>query len=280
MRHVDHAEEVQRLVELDQIGVHHDELADGHAAVAHAGRRQQHDQGQADGDDRRLAQVQHVQRHLDADRGALVAGEGMVVALRLMLLVAEILHRFVVDQAVQRLGGGIVVGVVHGPAVAAAAAGQHRGEADIDHHREAGDDGIAPVEHVPDDGGDHHQFQRRRHDVEHGEAQHRLHAQHAAVDHPGQAAGLAVEVKAQADRVQVAEGAQRQQPHRALLDRGEQRVADFPEAGRADADRRRRPGSGRPGRRTPPPRRPLAPGSRRCGRRSPAHRRWRPWTAP
>ena len=49
------------------------------------------------------------------------------------------------------------------------------------------------------------------------------------------AAGLPVEVEAQADRVQMLEGTQRQQAHRALLDRGEQRVADLAEAGRADA---------------------------------------------
>ena len=197
-----------------------------------------------------------------------------------MLLIAEILDRFVVDQAVERLGGGIIVGVVHGPAIAAAAAGKNGGEADIDDDRQAGDDRIAPVEHVPDDGGDHHQFQRRRHDVEDREAQHRLHAQHAAVDDPRQAAGLAVEMKAQADRMQMAEGAQRQQPNGALLHRGEQGVADLAKAGGADAyraigqDQCNRNDEG--GRR----RRPSAPADRRCGRRSPGHRRSRPWTAP
>ena len=198
---------------------------------------QQHNQRQADGDDRGLAEVQHIQRNLHPNGGPLIAGQGVVVALRLVCLVAEILHRFVVDQAVQRFGRGVVVGVVHRPAVAAAAAGEDGGEADIDQHREAGDDRVAPVEHVPDDGGDHHQLQCRRNNIEDGEAQHRLHSQHAAIDDPRQSAGLPVQVETQADRVQVAEGTQRQQPHSALLNRGEEGIADLAEARRSHADR-------------------------------------------
>ena len=43
--HVNDPQEVQRLIQLDQIGVHHNELAHRHAARAHVGRSQQHDQG-------------------------------------------------------------------------------------------------------------------------------------------------------------------------------------------------------------------------------------------
>ena len=46
-RHVDHAEEPQRLIKLHQVGVHQHELSDRHRARANFARRHQHDQRQA-----------------------------------------------------------------------------------------------------------------------------------------------------------------------------------------------------------------------------------------
>ena len=88
-RHVHHAEKAERLIELHQVGVHQHELADGHRAAVHLARGHQHDQRQPRGDDERLADVQHIERHLHAHRGALVACQRRVVARRLVRLVAE-----------------------------------------------------------------------------------------------------------------------------------------------------------------------------------------------
>ena len=57
---------------------------------------------EAGGDDHGLAEVEHVERHLAADGGPFVAGAGGVEAARLVRLVAEILDRLVVEQAVDR----------------------------------------------------------------------------------------------------------------------------------------------------------------------------------
>ena len=83
----------------------------------HPGRRKDHDQRQADGDNGGLTEVQQIKRNLNPNSGPLVAGEGVVVTLRLVFLVAEILHRFIVDQAIQRFRGGVVIRVIHRPAV-------------------------------------------------------------------------------------------------------------------------------------------------------------------
>jgi hypothetical protein len=61
-----------------------------------------------------------------------------------------------------------------------------------------------------------------------------LDALDAPVDGPGQAAGLAVQVKAQGEIVHVAEGHQRHPPNRALGHLGEERVAQLAEAARHD----------------------------------------------
>ncbi len=234
-RHVDHAEEAQWLIKLHQIGVDQHELPDGHRAAAHLACRHQHDQREAESDDEGLADVQQVQRHLHAHRGAFVARERRVVARHLVRLVAEILHRLVVQQAVERLGAGVVVGVVHRAADARAPGGEAHGEAGVAHHRGKRDRGEAPVEQAPDDRGDQQQLDHRRHHVEHRETQHRLDALRAAIDRTGQRTGLAVEMKAQAERVQMLEGAPRGGADGALLHLGEQRIAQLAERGGADA---------------------------------------------
>jgi hypothetical protein len=54
---VQHAEEVERHVELDQEGVDQHQVAEGHAPFGHA-RAARHIIGDAHGDDRRLAHVE------------------------------------------------------------------------------------------------------------------------------------------------------------------------------------------------------------------------------
>jgi hypothetical protein len=100
----------------------------------------------ASGDHQALADVEQPERGLEAHRGVLVLAQVLVVAPRLELLVAEVLHRLVVEQAVDgaRVGPGIeLVGAA--PDVDAPF-GHQDGEGDVHRHRAEGHRGEAPVE--------------------------------------------------------------------------------------------------------------------------------------
>ena len=56
---IHHAHEIERLIELDQHGVEHDEITDRIAPVANARNAQGHDRDHAEGEDHRLAEIQH-----------------------------------------------------------------------------------------------------------------------------------------------------------------------------------------------------------------------------
>jgi hypothetical protein len=74
------------------------------------------------------------------------------------------------------------------------------------------------------------QLQDQRPDREQQEAQEELHPLHAAFDDPAEPAGLARDVIAQAERVDMLERLQRQLPQRALRHPREDRVAQLLEA--------------------------------------------------
>ena len=75
----------------------------------------------------------------------------------------------------------------------------------------------------------------QREDREEQEAQQEVDALDAAVDHPVEAAGLAGDVVAQAQRMDVPEGLEREPPQRPLADPGEDPVAQLGEARRRRA---------------------------------------------
>ena len=107
------AQHVQGHVELDQEGVDRHEVAQRHGAGLHAIARHDHDRDQPARDDGALPDIEQRERPAGADGGLLVAAAADVEAARLVLLVAEVLHRLVVEEAVDRLGVGLGVGVVH-----------------------------------------------------------------------------------------------------------------------------------------------------------------------
>ena len=155
-----------------------------------------------------------------------------------MRLVAEILHRLEVEQAVDGLVLRVVVGVVHRPAEPDAPVGEAEGEPDVERHRHQRDACEAPVEQAPQDADDQQHFEQGRDDVEHRQAQHRLDPAGATLDRARQPAGLPIEVEPQAEAVQVLERLQRHLADRALLHRGEHRVAQLGEPGGGDAQHR------------------------------------------
>ena len=61
---INETEKIQRQVELDEVRIHHDEVAHRHLASRDVARRHQHQRDQARRDDRALADVEEAQRHL------------------------------------------------------------------------------------------------------------------------------------------------------------------------------------------------------------------------
>ena len=91
------------------------------------------------------------------------------------------------------------------------------------------------VEHPPQDRADQQDLQQRGQDVEQHEGQKRLDRLGPALDRARQSAGLALQMEAQRQRVQVPEDVERHRPDRALGHLGEDRVAQFAERQRQDA---------------------------------------------
>ena len=103
---VDHAQKVERDVELDHEGVHHHQIAQRQPAIDHALRGHPQHGDQADGDDELLAGVEQRQRGLAFQARAAQRLQAFVVAARLEAFVVEVLDRLVVQQRVDRLGVG------------------------------------------------------------------------------------------------------------------------------------------------------------------------------
>ena len=190
----------------------------------------------AGGDDGGLADVQHVERDLGFHGGAFVAGERFVEAAGFVGFVAEIFHRFVVQEGVDGFRLGLGIAVVHALAEADAPGGEGEGEGDVDGDGAEGEEGELPVEDAPHDGGDHEELGQGGDDVEDGEAEHLLDAGGAAFDGAGDAAGLAVEVEAHREAMHVLEGLQGDAADGALLDGGEGGVTQLAEAGGGEAE--------------------------------------------
>src|SRR6185437_6632504 len=232
---IDHAEEVERHVELDQIGIHHDEIADRHGAGGDALPGEQHDADEAGGDDGALADIEQRQRALALHRRLLVGAQRLVEAVGLVLLVGEILHRLEIQEAVDRLGVGLAVALVHLAAVFDPPVGDDEGEGDVADDGGEGDERELEIVEPPQDAADEEDLEQRRHDVEEHEGEQELDAADAALDGARHAAGLALEMEAQRQRVQMAEGGEADHAHGVLLDLGEDRVAQLAESLGGDA---------------------------------------------
>ena len=231
---VHEAEEMQRHVQLDEKGVDQHQIADGHGPLHHALAGHEHENRDADGDDRALAGVQHRQRGLVAHRRLFPGLQRFVVTPRLEAFVAEVFHRFVIEQAVYGAGVGLGIHVVHVAPENHAPFGDQQRERDIGDERHDGHHEKPRV--VLDQQDDRHEadLQQRRQDVEQHEIEQEADAGGAALDVARHAAGLAFEVEAQGKIVQVLEHLERHAPDRALRDLGEHRVAQFTEQGVAE----------------------------------------------
>ena len=226
---IEHAHEIQRLVQLDHHGIDQHEIANRVRAIADTADAHDHHHRQADGEDDALPRVQHGQRHITANRQALIACHGLVVAFGLTPLRTEILDGLVVQQAVDGLGIGIGVALVHGPADRHAPVGGCRREPKVesDHHHH--DERIAPIELVEEHCQDQGELNDGRDARQHAEADNLFDGCATTFENTGQTTGLALQMKAQRQAVQMHEDLVRKAPHRIHRDRCKQRITPLRE---------------------------------------------------
>ena len=226
---IDHAHEIQRQIKLHEDRVDHHEVADGEHPTRDIARREQHADDRAEREDHRLPGIQHAERGIGTDRRLLVARHRGIEAPRLELLIAEIFHRLVVEQAVDRLRMRLGVGFVHVAADGDAPLAGPEGEPDIDADGEQHDHHIDPAEIPGDQTRDHRELDRRGDRVQHRHAHDSVDAVDAALDDAAQASGAALQMKAQRKLMQMPEGAVGELAHGVLGNHGEPHVAELRE---------------------------------------------------
>ena len=222
---VNRAQKIERNVDLDHEGVDHHQVTQRHAAIDHAlGGAPKHGH-QAAGDDELLARVQNAQGALAFEGGLAVAFQVVVVAQGLKLFVVEVFDRLKIEQRINGAGVGLGIELVHALAKLGAPLGHGDGEADVQHqgnHRNAGKPDVKldrqEREHQP-------QLNQRGNDAVERIRHQRMHRPRAALDVARHAAGLAVQVKAQAHGVQMAKHPQRDAARSTLGGFGKHQVA-------------------------------------------------------
>src|SRR5206468_6947129 len=168
---------------------------------------------------------------LAAHSGALPALQALVVANRLELLVVEVLHRLVIEQAVDSSSIGLGIKLVHLPAEARAPFGDGHGVENVGTKRNHRDADEPQVVARDQDRRNQPDLDQRRKDRKKREADQRRNPSRTALDIAGEAARMAGKMKTQRQRVQVAKGLQRDRAHRALGDLGEQVFTQLGERG-------------------------------------------------
>ena len=213
---------------------------------------QHHGGGEPEREHRRLPGIEHGERDVGLDARLLVARHRAVVALALARFGGEIFDRLVVEQRIDRLGVGVGVARIHLAADVDAPLGGEIGEPHVERDRDRDDDDVAPIEVEQQHGDDQDQLDDGRRELQQHHAHDGLDGVAAALEHAGQPAGLALEMKAQRQQVHVLEGEHRQPAHRVHRHLGENAVAQLGERRHQDAHaaigerhhhrRRQRPG--------------------------------------
>ena len=193
---INHAQKIQRNIKLDQQRIDQHQIAQGQRARRDTARRAVHQQGQAAGNQQTLGDVEPRQRRGAAHRRCFPALQIFVVALDLEFFVAEIFDRLVVKQAIDGLGAGARIHLVHRTAKFRAPLGDDDGRDDVDDQCAERDNSEPNVVFRHHDDADQRHLQQRRQNAEDSEAQQRLDAARAALDVARHAAGLAFQVKA------------------------------------------------------------------------------------
>ena len=154
-----------------------------------------------------------------------------------MHLVAEILDRLVVEQAVDRLGVGLAILLVHAPAVFQPPLGDREGEGDKGADGDERDRSVSDAVEDPEDAADHGDLHQGRQDVEQHEGEQELDSLDAALDGAAQAPGAPLDVEAERELVEMVEDLQCYGSDRALPDLGEDRIPELAEGDREHPER-------------------------------------------
>ncbi len=144
----------------------------------------------------------------------LVTLHRMVVARGFAFLGAEIFHRLVVQQRVDRLGVGLGIGIVHLAANFDPPFGRDVGVIHVDHDGDHCDEHVAPVELPQQHGHQQRDLDDGRDQLQDHHPHNDLDAEAAALQHARQAAGLALQVKAQRQFMHVHESEVGELAHR------------------------------------------------------------------
>ena len=232
---VDHSQEVERLVQLQEEGIDQDHVAHGHGARDHAAGSQDHDHRDPDRDDPGLAEIEGGERGLRADRSALVERQRTVQTVALEALVGEGLDRLVVEQAVDALGADLVVALVHLAPDADAPFGSDESEDGVGDDGHERDEGERPGILDQQDADHQRELEQGRADVEQDDAEQEGDRRDAALDHARELARAPLQVIAERQAEQVAEHPQRHEAPGGLGDLGEDRIAQLAEPGGAQA---------------------------------------------
>src|SRR5262249_34854111 len=194
---IDHAHEIERLVELDHHRIDHHEIADGVGALLDAIGAHHHDGGEPDREDYCLAGIEHGERDVGLNACLLVARHRAVVAGGFALLGDKILHGFEVEQRIDRLDVGVSIALVHSPADVDTPLGRLISERSVKRDNGENDGYVSPVELIEQHDENERQLDDRRHELHDHHAHDRLDGIASALEHAGQAAGLALEMEAQ-----------------------------------------------------------------------------------
>ena len=177
------------------------------------GDAHQKDDNQAERENEGLTCVQNRERHIGANAHPLVTRHRFIVSRRFAVFGAKIFHRLEIEQAVDRLGVGLRVAFIHrAPDADAPIRGQSRKD-QIRDHREADRGDIAPVERDQHGGDDQCELDRRRDGGQHRGADKGLDCVAPTLKNASESAGLALQMKAQRQVVQMLEHFDRQSAH-------------------------------------------------------------------
>ena len=225
---IDRAKEIQGHGDLDHVGVHKNEIADGQLACLYAECGEEHDRHQPGGDQNRLPEIQKGQRVACLQRCSLIAGHRLVIAFGFPACGPEIFYGFKIQEAVDRLLIGVGVLFIHLPAKFDAPFCDREGEPDIDRDGGKDDADITPVLKLPENGAaNQDQFKHQRPGGEHQIAKQEFNTLHTTLDDPAQTARLARDVIPQGQPVDMFKSVEGEAPQRALCNLCEQGVADL-----------------------------------------------------
>ena len=176
-----------------------------------------------------LAGVEQAQGALALDGSAPVALQVFVIAPGFKGFVVEVFDSFVVQQRVDGTAVRRRVQLVHLLSELRSPLGHCHGESDVKHQRNDGDAGKPDVELHSQQAEHQRHLDQRGNDAVERIRNERVHAARAAFDIARHAAGLALQVKTQAQRMQVLKDFQRDTPRRALGGLGKHQLAQLGE---------------------------------------------------